>query len=249
VDAIHVLSKNVEAGVAGLVGSGRAVPPLRRIVHGPYSRMLEHHGQHTKAEARALLGLSPDEFVILQFGILRPYKGASRLIAAMDRLKDMAGLHAILAGGGQPSYIEELGRQAELASGPAIVEVRGGFLPDEQLGLLLTAADLSMFPYENISQSGALHLAMTFGCLCLCSDLAGFRECMPEGCDELLLDTADPEQLSSRIRALVVDPGLHARLQQRLKHYSENEFNWDVIATQVLAFYRDARSARVSGDI
>lgn len=112
-----------------------------------------------QAEARKALGLPLDDRIMVNFGNLRPYKGIDRLIEAFNSLKP-AGWTLLIAGPSHnPAYVEEL--KTEARTNPKIV-LKQGFVKKEEVQLYMNAADLAVFPFNRIDNSGSVILAMGF---------------------------------------------------------------------------------------
>ena len=114
-------------------------------------------------EARRRLGLPEAAGVILFFGIVRPYKGLGVLLEAMAQLhRGGQPAHLLVAGEfweDQRSYaqtIERLGLEA-------FVHLTGRYVPNEEVGLYFSAADVFAAPYVGGTQSAAVKVALAFG--------------------------------------------------------------------------------------
>jgi glycosyltransferase involved in cell wall biosynthesis len=108
----------------------------------------------SRSEARSRLGLG-DGPIALVLGFLRPYKGLGLLAAAWPSVvRAMPEARLMLVGEAQPS--EELDQLSALEG----VELRAGFLPDEEVDFWAAAADVVVMPYDRGSHSGVLHRAL-----------------------------------------------------------------------------------------
>jgi len=105
-------------------------------------------------EARSRLGLG-DEPIALVLGFLRPYKGLGLLASAWPTVaRAMPEARLMLVGEAHPS--DELDRLRALEG----VELRAGFLPDQEVDFWAAAADVVVMPYDRGSHSGVLHRAL-----------------------------------------------------------------------------------------
>jgi glycosyltransferase involved in cell wall biosynthesis len=108
----------------------------------------------SRADARRQLGLGPGPIAMV-LGFLRPYKGLGLLASAWPTVaREQPGARLMLVGEVYPS--EELDRLCALDG----VELRPGFLPDEQVDVWAAAADILVMPYDRGSHSGVLHRAL-----------------------------------------------------------------------------------------
>lgn len=107
-----------------------------------------------RPEARRRLGLG-DGPVALLLGFLRPYKGLALLASAWpDVARALPDARLMLVGERYPS--DEL----DGLSGLDGVDLRAGFLPDEEVDFWAAAADVLVMPYDRGSHSGVLHRAL-----------------------------------------------------------------------------------------
>lgn len=115
-----------------------------------------------KAEARKLLHIPLEKWVYFNFGMLRPYKGIETLLQVWsDHQESLKDSLLLVAGKAMDtSYGLELERQASNVSG---VILRNQFIEDEQIHLYFSAADVVIFPFQNILTSSTLVLGMSYG--------------------------------------------------------------------------------------
>jgi glycosyltransferase involved in cell wall biosynthesis len=240
VDAVHVLSASVEHEIRQ--GLGAQPRSLHRIGHGPYQGLRRRFAARMgKLPARARLHLRADDFVVLQYGLFRDYKGVDVLLRALCRVPPQRGVHLLLAGGG---YAQDLARYRAIAQDAGRLDDLtwlDRFVSDEELCDGLAAADLVVFPYRAVSQSGALYLALTFGKPCIASDLPGFREMLPDADDAFFKAGSDVE-LAQRLIELQQDAARLERLRAQIESHGREHFDWQVIAQQTVAMYRSLQA-------
>ncbi len=111
-----------------------------------------------RREARSRLGL-PEAPTALLLGQLRPYKGLDLLAGAWPLARSaVPGARLLVVGA---AYGDGTGL-GPLAARPG-VEVREGFVPEEDLDAWVAAADVVLLPYHHGSHSGVLHRALAAG--------------------------------------------------------------------------------------
>lgn len=142
--------------------------------------MLARHGnfdivwppQPDAAAARERLGVAPDDRLLLCFGLMRPYKGFDLAIEATKELRQPYRL-AIAGPVADEAHLHEL---LALAGDHPRVSILPRWLSDEELVQWLAASDCVLFPYREITGSGALLGAVTAHRGVVASDLPFFHE-------------------------------------------------------------------------
>lgn len=130
--------------------------------------------------ARARLGVDPKRLVLLAFGRIAQYKGLDTLVSAVGRLSATSRGQLAVRIIGTPDPIA-IG--TDLASAAADIDrVEWTFdfhkVSDARLADELAAADLAIFPFRSIANSGSLVTALSAGLPALIADhpsLAGYR--------------------------------------------------------------------------
>lgn len=119
----------------------------------------------TRAHARAQLGVPESSPVFAFVGQILPYKGVPTLFGGLEILSTtIPDLTLLLAGRTNPKDIPAL--DAALPSGVRVVR-QHSFLPDAEIGTWFAAADVMVFPYQRILNSGSMFLSATFGRPCI----------------------------------------------------------------------------------
>lgn len=154
-DAVHVMNRDTVAAVAPYYGLDPA-----RVVHIPHpSYQGVYPATVTPAEARASLGLAAEDRTVLAFGQIRPYKSLDVLVDAVRRLPVEVRPVLLLAGRTAPEDREAVDRML----GDDVRVVRSAdHVEDVDVQRWFRAADVAVFPYRRVLNSGALHLAASF---------------------------------------------------------------------------------------
>jgi glycosyltransferase involved in cell wall biosynthesis len=117
----------------------------------------------SRDNARNQLGLPQQGYVLLFFGIVRPYKGLDVLLQALAR-PELRSLQPVLLVAGEfwedkTHYLEK----AQLLGLSAQVRMEDRYIPNEEVPVFFSAADLLVAPYTGGTQSGAVKMAIGFG--------------------------------------------------------------------------------------
>ena len=152
-----------------------------------------------KAEARKRLDLPPDVPVLLFFGIVREYKGLQDLLVALPQVQARVGRVMLLVAGefweGKRSYLELIERLR--IDGSVVIKDR--YLPNEEVALCFSAADLLVAPYRQVTGSAAVQMARGMGVPVVTTDLGGMQEIIGDGQAGVLVPPGDSDALAASI--------------------------------------------------
>lgn len=175
----------------------------------------------------------------LLFGFIRPYKGAKFLIDAWRRVIDQEpAARLFLAGKPEEKYGETLLEKIEALKLTREIDTCFKFIPQDKLSLLVHAADVLVYPYRSITQSGALLTGLTTGKPVVATDVGGFSEMIQHGETGTLVEYGDEEQLAEVLVRLFRDEERREQLGDAAKEMVETEYSWDAIAQKTMKCYR-----------
>lgn len=169
---------------------------LAVIPHGHYRGLYGYAVE--PQQARQQLGLPKTGRIFLNLGMLRPYKGIESLLEIW-RSHPTALSESTLLIAGKPlseAYGHHLIQQA---AGLNNVIIRLEFIENDQIPLYFSAADITVFPFEQISTSGSLILAMSYNKPSIAPDIASIAETLAEA-NHLLYLPNQPNGLFSAIQ-------------------------------------------------
>jgi glycosyltransferase involved in cell wall biosynthesis len=198
----------------------------------------------TPVEAKKHLDLRIDERVILFFGKVRPYKGIEQLIAAFSQLSADGSVKYRMIIAGEPNkdaqaYLRTLQYAVDSTCSAHQVILRFQFIPDEDLELYFKGADVLVLPYKEISQSGVLFLAYSFGLPVVATDVGSFREDIVEGKTGFLCRPDDPADLARAVRTYFASE-LFKNLRERrreITEYANTAYSWNAVAESTCNAY------------
>lgn len=223
-DAVHVMAPATRE----LVASVTEIPESKvvRIAHPSYAGIYDTGV--TRADARASFGLADDEFAVLFLGQIRPYKGIDTLLSAIGEVNRTDAKRAVLmlAGAASPEAIDDVD-----ALMPANVRAITSFtaVPDGDIARWYAAADVAVFPYAAILNSGSTHLAATLGVPVILPGLPHLR-------DEFAYDWVrffDPTNAVSTLAEVLSDGGAFAGITRQ----GFDEFNLPISPWQTSRRY------------
>jgi glycosyltransferase involved in cell wall biosynthesis len=208
------------------------------IVHGNEEIFNDLRSAEVDATTlRNRIGLGDDDQVVLFFGTLSRYKGVDLLLRAFARA-DVRGAKLVLAG--YPFHDFDLGEHQELARQLGIDESMiwvAEYIASEEVVAWMNLAAVIVFPYRDIYQSGALHVAQTFGAPIIASAVGAMQDVITSESSGLLVPPEQIEPLADAITRLLSDRPLAGRLGAQAAADAQGPYSWQTIAGIVLRRY------------
>jgi beta-1,4-mannosyltransferase len=159
---------------------GRYFGRFRRIVVIRHGHVVGWYpGQVSRDEARRRLGIAEGAFVLLCFGIVRPYKGVEALI---DAVRSRPDGDMVLLVAGKPMTREYGETLAARAAGDPRICLRLGYVPDAEVQSFFRAADLGILAFRSILTSGSLVLYLSMGLPVIVPHVPSVLEYVDERC-------------------------------------------------------------------
>jgi D-inositol-3-phosphate glycosyltransferase len=207
---------------------------------------LEHFTPRPVAQARAEVGLSSSEKMVLFVGRIQRLKGLEVLVRAFALLGDLDARLVVV--GGQPGNSpesREISRLQHLVTKLGIGERTTfvGAVPHERLPLYYSAADVTVMPssYESFGLVAVESLAC--GTPVVASRVGGLTSIVRDGETGFLVPWRDAALFAERVRRVLEDEAFRTRLAAHARQ-SVLEYGWDRIADEHLALYADVRAAQ-----
>ncbi len=191
-DALLTLSDAVAADLRAL-GVAASVETAPHPVYGHFGDPLP------REEARKRLHLPEDADVLLFFGFVRAYKGLPVLLRALPRILARRPRARLVVAGefyeDEQTYRDLI---ASLGIGDAVL-VRSEYIPEEEVGLYFSAANLVVQPYESATQSGVVQTAYHFDRPVVVTDVGGLAEVVADGVSGYVAPPGDPAALADAV--------------------------------------------------
>ena len=190
-----------------------------------------------RAEIRTLLGLRPDDRLVVTASRLSAQKALHVLLAAMTRVREPAAL-AVLGTG--PLEAELRATAATLG-----IEDRArflGFRPD--VADFVAAADV--FCLSSIWEGVPLAAqeAILLGTPVVATRVGGMGELVTDRVSGRLVPPGDPDALAAAIDEILATPDVGSAYSETARRDLERNFSTEAMLTRLVALYRDGLAAR-----
>jgi len=189
---------------------------VKVIPHGLY----DQYEKVSSEEARKKLGMG-DDYIILSFGLIRPYKGIPYLIKAFGELpEEVAHRSRLLIAGEIWEDREAVTRSIAESRYRDRITLVDSYIPDDSISLYFNASDVVALPYLRASQSGVAHIAMTFGKPIVVSRVGGLEESMADYRGTYFVLPGDSSAIAQTILKLY---------RERPTQFEAPDRGWDII--------------------
>lgn len=201
--------------------------------------IFDNYGERLLAEvAKQKLHLDQTSRYLLFFGFIRDYKGLDLLIEAFadERLREFP-VKLLVAGEyySSPEPYLELIKKNNLEDW---IELRTDFIPDDQVNLYFSAADMVVQPYKSATQSGVTQIGYHFNKPMLVTNVGGLSEIIPDGKVGYVVE---PE--SGKIADALVDFYRNDRVAEFEENMMEEKkrFSWSNMVQTFESVYHRAK--------
>jgi glycosyltransferase involved in cell wall biosynthesis len=187
----------------------------------------------TKEAARQELALNLEDRLLLFFGFVRPYKGLHHLLAAMPAILEQIEITLLVVGEFWRGRAETESRIAQLGLGGQ-VKLIDQYVPNEEIELFFSAADLVVLPYESATGSGILQIAMGLKRPAVVTNVGGLAEIVVHGETGLVVPPGDSTALAEAIVHYFKE-GLEPKFVENIRR-AQAHFSWDIMVDAIGTF-------------
>lgn len=177
-------------------------PLLSYLPHPVYEIFGE---EQSREEARkqlhrvdASMELAPDDRVLLFFGYVRDYKGLDVILDAMPSILERMKVKLLVVGefyNNEEQYREQVAR---LGIGNYVL-FHSDYVPNEEVGVFFSAADVMTLPYKSATQSGIIQIAYNFHRPVIATDVGGLGEVVITGLTGTMVPPEQPHALADAV--------------------------------------------------
>ena len=193
-----------------------------------------HHGIFVP-EVFPKPSMQSDKMNLLMFGIQSKYKGTDLLVEAIGLLQaeEREKISVTIAGKTNQDLYQEYINKAESLQ----IKWVNRYLTDEELNQLITDSDLVLFPYRDISQSGALLLTLAFRKQLVVSLLPSFIETLDGLPSSSFVEVGSSSALASNISKRIRK---EVNIQSELEAIDslQDKYSWRESAIMTLCLYK-----------
>ena len=199
------------------------------IPHANY--VAQYDNSVSRQEARKTLGIPDSTFLLLYFGRIKPYKGVLELIGAF-RMLDQNNIKLFIVGSAD-QWMER--RVREKIGGCEAIEFVGDYVPDTDVQVYMNAADVCVFPFQDIMTSSSVMLAMSFGKPCILPKMGDMIEILDDE-GAFLYDPGGEYGLQKAIECAIQKRDDLVRMGQHNLKLAE-KWGWDKTALMTAEVY------------
>lgn len=195
--------------------------------------LFDHFGnQIDQSAAKKQLGFVPTDKLLLFFGFIRKYKGLDLLLHAMadDRIKRM-NVKLVVAG----EFYEDEQAYRDLVNTLQLndaVTFLNEFIPDEQVPVLMSAADALVQPYRHATQSGVTPLAMHFDLPMIVTDAGGIKEMVDDKVTGIVVEKSSVSIANGIVEYFNLSKAYFAEAVKKQKH----KYAWSTMVDGITGF-------------
>lgn len=193
--------------------------------------LYDHYGAAIgREEACRRLGLDPMRRYALFFGFIRDYKGLDLLFDAMadPRLREL-GVSLVVAGefyGDPKPYLDQIER---LGIADRVV-LKTDFIPDHEVGLYFSAANVVAQPYRSATQSGVSQIAYHYEKPMVVTRVGGLPEIVPDGKAGFVVEPEGLAIADALVRYFA--EGWEERLSEGVRQ-EKQKYGWDKMVAAI----------------
>ncbi|OQY88555.1 MAG: glycosyl transferase [Anaerolineae bacterium UTCFX1] len=199
-------------------------------------------------EAKAYIGLKPDDRMILFVGRIEPLKGVDTLLEAMSclQMKESRPVHLAIIGGDPSASPEEM--NAEMARLKNLCEVLGldqsvvflGVRDQDKLSYYYSAAEVVVMPSHYESFGMVALEAMACGTPVIASEVGGLAYLVRDGETGFTIPAEEPETLCEKLSWLLNDEALRRKMSAQAAAYAQ-DYAWEKIAKRIVDVYEELK--------
>lgn len=195
--------------------------------------LYNHFGEKVKRSvAQVKLKLDPNKKTLLFFGLIREYKGLDILIDAFSSLDQSYQL--IIAG--EPYGSFEM-YQNKIDNSPAKKRIKlfTRYIPDSEVPLFFSAADVTVLPYRTATQSGISAISFHFDVPLITTNVGGLKEAIEKPGTGIVVEKPESSCIANGIKKFFEENNSEYYINNIAKE--KEELSWKRFSEKLIDFY------------
>ncbi len=188
-----------------------------------------------KKEARKILGLNPNEKVLLFFGYIRAYKGLDIILRAMKFILAKIRVKLLVIG----EFYENPEKYFKIVEEEGIsdfVIFKSEYVPNDEVKIYFSASDIVVLPYVSATQSGIVQIAYNFNKPVIATNVGGLPEVVFEN-ETGFITEPEPEKIANAVIKFF-EENLERKFSENVKRI-KNKFSWENLADVIESFINE----------
>lgn len=220
---------------------GISAEKISVLPHGDYEALFSQYDINSNL-AKEVHQKSGNRKIIAFLGHIRPYKGLEAFVEAFGLIKQRAPESFFLVAGSvlvgdKKKWEQKLTQSCN--SDDLWVDLR--FVPVEDIKAYLSVIDVLVQPYISASQSGNTVMAYAAGVPVISTNVGGLAEMTEDGKTGYIIAPGDPEAITDAVSKCFENDN-YEKMSQNARRAAAEQFNWEKIAEQTAAVYRQVMS-------
>jgi glycosyltransferase involved in cell wall biosynthesis len=208
------------------------------IPHGNYDFFLPHD-EHDHSKFNRLKYELSHFKTLLFFGAIRPNKGLDALIKILPLIvRQIPETKLIIAGELGENYDKYRALIRDYKMQDNIIEFLE-YISNDDVAFFFNTADIVVLPYYEVTSSGVLQIAYSFGKPVVTSDLPGFNEFVDDGKNGFSVPIYQSDKFADAVCLLLKDSKLRDVMGRHSRQLSMNKYSWADIALNTIHIYQD----------
>jgi len=206
---------------------------------------------HGVIPAKMLHKRSKDGIIKIFFhGFVRPKKGLECLLRAIQIVVASYKNVKLIIAGGPPfqesvigeSYIDRLRKMILTLRLGNHVEIKKGFISENDLDKYISSSDILVFPYIDhyLESSGSIARIMDYGVPIVCSKIPRFLADLQSGKECLMVTPNNEKELAEALMNLVDNQELRQKISENLRKKAKSRY-WHILAKEYVKLFKEEK--------
>lgn len=174
-----------------------------------------------------------ENFNVLFYGRISPYKGIEYLCEAMLKLHDRyPNVSLTIAGSG--TFYFDISKYEKMP----FIHIENRYISTEEIASLLNNCSVNVLPYTDATQSGVVLTSYAFNKPVIATNVGGMAEYVIDGKTGILLPPKNVEALVGALVDLIEHKDKLIDMENNIKSYNDGDSSWREIALKYINFFK-----------